>query len=96
MKASAILHFDVLILGSGLAGQSLALRLADTRRVALVTKRALTDSASAWAQGGIAAVLDPADSSTPTSATPPMPAPACAIRPRRASSSSTAAKPSTG
>ena len=62
MKASAILHFDVLILGSGLAGQSLALRLADTRRVALVTKRALTDSASAWAQGGIAAVLDPADS----------------------------------
>ena len=49
MKASAILHFDVLILGSGLAGQSLALRLADTRRVALVTKRALTDSASAWA-----------------------------------------------
>jgi L-aspartate oxidase len=62
MKPGAIQHFDVLILGSGLAGQSLALRLADTRRVALVTKRALTDSASAWAQGGIAAVLDPADS----------------------------------
>lgn len=54
--------FDVLILGSGLAGQSLALRLADQLRVALVTKRQLEDSASAWAQGGIAAVLDAADS----------------------------------
>ncbi|MBN8474743.1 MAG: L-aspartate oxidase [Sulfuritalea sp.] len=54
-------HFDVLIIGSGLAGQSLALRLAGSLRVALVTKRMLTDSASAWAQGGIAAVLDPAD-----------------------------------
>ncbi len=52
--------FDVLILGSGLAGQSLALRLADNLKVAIVTKRTLEDSASAWAQGGIAAVLDPA------------------------------------
>ena len=55
-------NFDVLVLGSGLAGQSLALRLADSRRVALVTKRAIEDSATAWAQGGIAAVLDDADS----------------------------------
>ncbi len=54
-------NFDVLILGSGLAGQSLALRLADQRRVALVTKSALEDSASGWAQGGIAAVLDSTD-----------------------------------
>lgn len=53
--------FDVLILGSGLAGQSVALRLADSLKVALVTKRTLEDSASAWAQGGIAAVLDPND-----------------------------------
>ncbi len=55
-------QYDVLILGSGAAGQSLALRLADKLRVALVTKRELADSASAWAQGGIAAVLDTADS----------------------------------
>uniref|UniRef100_UPI0009F6EF54 L-aspartate oxidase n=1 Tax=Thauera phenolivorans TaxID=1792543 RepID=UPI0009F6EF54 len=55
-------QYDVLILGSGTAGQSLALRLADQQRVALVTKRELTDSASAWAQGGIAAVLDATDS----------------------------------
>ena len=53
--------FDVLILGSGLAGQSLALKLAGHLRVALVTKRTLSDSASAWAQGGIAAVLDATD-----------------------------------
>ena len=57
-----MLHHDVLIIGSGLAGQSLALRLADQRRVVLVTKKQLEDSASGWAQGGIAAVLDESDS----------------------------------
>ncbi|ATE59770.1 L-aspartate oxidase [Thauera sinica] len=55
-------QYDVLILGSGAAGQSLALRLADRLKVAVVTKRELSDSASAWAQGGIAAVLDTTDS----------------------------------
>ncbi|QWT45693.1 L-aspartate oxidase [Azospira inquinata] len=55
-------NFDVLIIGSGLAGQSAALRLADKCRVALISKRHLEDSASAWAQGGIAAVLDSQDS----------------------------------
>ena len=49
--------FDVLIVGSGLAGLSAALHLAPTHRVAVLTKRALQDGASAWAQGGIAAVL---------------------------------------
>jgi L-aspartate oxidase len=57
------MQFDVLIIGSGLAGQSAALRLAERgRKIALVTKRTLEDSASGWAQGGIAAVLDPGDS----------------------------------
>ena len=55
-------QYDVLILGSGAAGQSIALSLADRLKVALVTKRTLGDSASALAQGGIAAVLDTADS----------------------------------
>ncbi|MBI2278332.1 MAG: L-aspartate oxidase [Dechloromonas sp.] len=55
-------NFDVLIIGSGLAGQSAALRLAKDCRVVLVSKRSLEDSASGWAQGGIAAVLDSKDS----------------------------------
>jgi len=62
MNSPTTFATDVLILGSGLAGQSLALRLADSHRVTLVTKRGLEVSASAWAQGGIAAVLDEADS----------------------------------
>lgn len=55
-------EFDVLIIGSGLAGQSAALRLPSHLRVALISKRTLEDSASGWAQGGIAAVLDSQDS----------------------------------
>jgi L-aspartate oxidase len=54
--------YDVLVIGSGLAGLAAALRLAPTRRVALVTKNELLAGASAWAQGGIAAVWDNADS----------------------------------
>ena len=54
--------FDVLIVGSGLAGLSAALHLAPTHRVAVITKRQLQDGASAWAQGGIAAVLADDDS----------------------------------
>jgi L-aspartate oxidase len=57
-----VLQFDVLIIGSGLAGLTLALKLAPTRQVCLVTKRGLNDSASSWAQGGIAAVLTDDDS----------------------------------
>ena len=56
------MNFDVVIVGSGLGGLSVALNLAQTSRVALIAKRALTDGASDWAQGGIAAVLDSADS----------------------------------
>jgi L-aspartate oxidase len=55
-------NYDALIIGSGLAGMSLALRLAQTSRVALLTKQELLDAASAWAQGGIAAVLGADDS----------------------------------
>ena len=54
--------FDVLIIGSGLAGLTAALLLAPSRRVAVVTKRELNDGSSAWAQGGMAAVLAEGDS----------------------------------
>src|SRR6188768_4113912 len=54
--------FDVLIVGSGLAGLSAALHLAPTHRVAILTKRATGDGSSGWAQGGIAAVMDSSDS----------------------------------
>ncbi|MEK0428884.1 MAG: L-aspartate oxidase [Pseudomonadota bacterium] len=56
------MNFDVAIVGSGLAGLSVALHLADRRKVAVISKRSLRDGASDWAQGGIAAVLDAADS----------------------------------
>jgi L-aspartate oxidase len=56
------MKFDVAIVGSGLAGLSVALHLARTRKVAIISKRALLDGASNWAQGGIAAVLDSGDS----------------------------------
>ncbi len=53
--------FDVLIVGSGLAGLSAALHLAATHRVAVITKRTLNDGSSRWAQGGIAAVMGEGD-----------------------------------
>ena len=49
---------DFLVLGSGVAGLTFALRAAQHGEVAIVTKRALADSNTNWAQGGIAAVMD--------------------------------------
>lgn len=56
------MDYDVLIIGTGLAGLSAALELAPHRRVALIAKGAIDHSASNRAQGGIAAALDPEDS----------------------------------
>ena len=53
---------DVLILGAGLAGLSLALRIAPTARVAVVAKAELTQGSSFYAQGGVAAALNETDS----------------------------------
>ncbi len=52
---------DVLIIGSGAAGLTAALQLAQKYKVAVLAKGALSDGATAWAQGGIAAVLEPGD-----------------------------------
>tara|TARA_E500000331_G_scaffold75439_1_gene70649 strand:+ start:25600 stop:27180 length:1581 start_codon:yes stop_codon:yes gene_type:complete len=56
-----VINFDVVILGSGLAGLASALKLAPNRKVAIVTKKTMLDGASNWAQGGIAAVVDAFD-----------------------------------
>jgi L-aspartate oxidase len=54
---------EVLILGSGAAGLSAALRLAQQgRRVTVVSKGTLASGSTLWAQGGISAVLDASDS----------------------------------
>ncbi|MBL1276214.1 MAG: L-aspartate oxidase [Ectothiorhodospiraceae bacterium] len=57
-------HFshDVLVIGSGAAGLSLILRLAPSLRVAVISKGPVDEGSSKYAQGGISAVLDPADS----------------------------------
>jgi L-aspartate oxidase len=62
MVHPSFLSFDVVIVGSGLAGLSAALHLAPTHRVAVLTKRQLNDGSSRWAQGGIAAVMAEDDS----------------------------------
>ncbi len=55
-------RFDVLVLGSGIAGLFYALQVAEHGQVALVTKKHAAQSATNFAQGGIAAVVSPDDS----------------------------------
>lgn len=52
---------DVLIIGSGAAGLSLALRLPASLDIAVLSKGELTQGSTFWAQGGMAAVLDKDD-----------------------------------
>ncbi|MBL8648503.1 MAG: L-aspartate oxidase [Sphingosinicella sp.] len=54
-------EFDVLVIGSGAAGLTCALNLAQHFRVGVLSKADLSAGSTAWAQGGIAAVLEPGD-----------------------------------
>ncbi len=53
--------FDVIVIGSGAAGLTAALNLAPRFKVAVLAKGLLDAGSTAWAQGGIAAVLEPGD-----------------------------------
>jgi len=55
-------EFDFVVIGSGIAGLSFALKAAEKGSVALVTKRGKADSNTAWAQGGVACVTSLEDS----------------------------------
>ena len=69
-RAGATGPFDVLVLGSGVAGLSAAIRLADRAsgapplRIGVLTKGELSQSATRWAQGGVAAVVGGDEDST--------------------------------
>ena len=54
--------YDYLVIGSGIAGMTFALKSADHFRVAMITKKEVLDSNTAYAQGGVAAVWSPDDS----------------------------------
>ena len=55
-------QFDYIVVGSGIAGLTFALKVAPHGRVALITKRDLAEANTQYAQGGIAAVTKPTDS----------------------------------
>ena len=61
-KSGEVLYCDLLVVGAGLAGLTVALEVAQTRKIIVLAKRELTESATAWAQGGIVGVLDEKDS----------------------------------
>ena len=62
MTGSPNRKFDILIIGSGAAGLTLALRSAGFARVGVLSKASLEQGATFYAQGGVAAVLDAGDS----------------------------------
>ncbi|MBS1179703.1 MAG: L-aspartate oxidase, partial [Proteobacteria bacterium] len=61
-SASSIPAAPVVVIGAGLAGLAVALRVAWDRKVVVLAKRQLDEGATAWAQGGIVGVLGEDDS----------------------------------
>ncbi len=55
------MQYDIIIVGSGAAGLTAAISLAEKHKVLVLAKGSLTGGSTAWAQGGIAAVLDAGD-----------------------------------
>jgi L-aspartate oxidase len=62
MKTTPELSCDVLVIGSGAAGLSVALRLAERHNVIVLSKGPVSEGSTFYAQGGIAAVFDETDS----------------------------------
>jgi len=62
MSAPGTHSFDFIVLGSGIAGLTYALKVARAGRVAILTKKNRADSNTNWAQGGIASVTSREDS----------------------------------
>ncbi|MGA0068237.1 MAG: FAD-binding protein, partial [Miltoncostaeaceae bacterium] len=61
VRRKITVHHPAVVVGSGLAGLAAALRIAAHRDVIVVTKGALGEGSTSWAQGGIAAALGPGD-----------------------------------